>query len=1050
MKRTQSGNSSSSSAPKVQRRQSSLFQFFGSSSSNIASSSGAPALAVVAGKKASNPFSTGGGGVNFEQKVQSSFLALFLMGGTFPIMGRSDCIKVSLQSRRQGLQTDDAVVTFRGENQQEYKLLAQIKHKLTFTEKDEQAKEALEQAWVDFTSPGKFDPKNDRIVIITGALSQTLIDHLKPLFDWARTSENEKDFMNRFEENAGEKKKKLGSFRAIIQRIVKAEISDKQFWEFLKVLDILDYDLDHTSGKDEASIITQLSAHLVDRSQANSNRVWQEICAEVARFNSRAGVLTADNLSPSLKSQFIQRITPNSVWHMPTFDGNNFVGNQQYVDSIRIRFQNKQGENVVVPVYGLGGVGKSYLALKSVSSLMKNYKIVAWFNARSRASLHEQFFEFARDHSIYFEPSATAERKVEVVKNWFAKNPESLLVFDDAESYLAIKPFIPSGAHVLITSLNATSWTNGIFIEPMTKEDATHLFKQESDLAVDSEQDEDIKQLVEGLGSLPLAIAQAGAYVHATGITVQEYLRYYQQAKKRMLEDGTLRDKRGEHPSVYITFEMSFQKVGDSLPAARELLTYCSYLHQNTIPKALLAQITFDSMALNDQIAVLRQYSLIKSNTSFLGVHCVVQDVIQEKMVFENLNGEWMLKVSDLLNNAFLYDRNNRDALEGAKLLIPHMIRVKELAQQAGNCSHYQAPLGELLYKIGVFYLDYLYDAQTAEEYLKLAEPFLLVPDLVKRNNKYLLKAYSKNEKYDLAEQYAVKFEVGIETDVDVLCILGNHYLHLKPGADGHDKASSCFSKAYKIAESENNKDKMAMICHYRGTTCRYKGEMKRNIVSKGEREGWGERWIEDRRNESEVSFSESLGFYQQALSLKERIYAPNHPEVARTRHQMGVVYMRLNNYHRARGLFEEAVTSLKDFYGDEPRKNIANMLFSLGQACLGSGLLDQAEKAFEDSLDHLDRLPEQYANMENQVRRELEEVTTRKQSSIESFMSSSGQRVDAARAEASTFSGQPLIPSQPEMAGSEEASGLEPMVDDPFSESQGASISTLSQKKSQ
>ena len=57
------------------------------------------------GKQISNPFSTGGGGVNFETRVQASFVVLMLTGGFVPCF--RDCVikKIKLQGRYSGYDT---------------------------------------------------------------------------------------------------------------------------------------------------------------------------------------------------------------------------------------------------------------------------------------------------------------------------------------------------------------------------------------------------------------------------------------------------------------------------------------------------------------------------------------------------------------------------------------------------------------------------------------------------------------------------------------------------------------------------------------------------------------------------------------------------------------------------------------------------------------------------------------------------------------------------------------------------------------------------------
>lgn len=941
-------------------------------------------------KKVSNPFSTGGGGFQFEQKVQANFVALFLMGGIFPITRRDDCYKISVQSRRQGNQTDDVVVHFKGQDQQNYRLLAQIKHKLTFSDSDEQTKDALEQAWVDFNKAASFDRERDRIVFITGTLPQKLIDHLKPLFDWARCSEDENDFMARFNNNAKEKKKRLESIRTIIKKQSKTDISDLKLWEFIKVLDVLDYDYDSANGKDMTNILTQIKANLIDQSMDNTNRVWNQICSEVSKFNVQSGVFTKKTIAKDLLACFYKKSITTSLWHVPHFDTQNFVGNQKYLDDIAMSFANKKGESVMVPIFGLGGVGKTYLALKSVAALSENYALIVWFNASSKESLEAQFLDFARANTIHFEESSNTAAKIEKIRDWFVKNSDSLIIFDNAESYVLLKPFIPSKVHVLITSLNAKDWKSGILIYPMKEEDAIAVLKLEANIALsDEHQNENIKNLVILLGRLPLAVAQAGAYISAVDIHVAEYIGYYESEKKRMLEDGALHQKRDEHISVYITFNISITKVADSSQQAKDLLDYCAYLSTSNIPRKLLLKSqadSNDSLSFNEQIATLKKYSLLKSDATFVSIHCVVQDVLREKNISEGLNISWLFKILDLLNTSFRYSRNTKSALNEAKLLIPHMIRAKELAMASLEQSTYQTKLGELLYKIGVFYLDYLYDGMEAKKQLKLAGTFIKDPDLFRRNSKYLLKAYSKNKEFDEAQQLAKYFDYHIEEDIDTLCVLGNHCLRNNSNPSHFENAKACFDRGLMLANRDGDEEKIAMCCHYLGTLYRYKGDKQRNVANLAEQKDWGQGWQEKRTRESDEFFREAILYYKKSLAVKKRIYDPNHIEIARTELQLGSILLKASDLRNAKQHIQNALHSLLDFYGDELREDIADALSHLATACIKLGEMQHANTFLAKCLEHLTPNREKNVDKIVKIKQKMDEVTSLQRNSILRF----------------------------------------------------------------
>ncbi len=88
-------------------------------------------------KQLSNPFSSGGGGVNFETRVQASFVVLMVTGGFVACFPSCPIKKIKLQGKYAGYDTDDLIVFVeRPNDRQERKLLGQTKHFIKITEGD--------------------------------------------------------------------------------------------------------------------------------------------------------------------------------------------------------------------------------------------------------------------------------------------------------------------------------------------------------------------------------------------------------------------------------------------------------------------------------------------------------------------------------------------------------------------------------------------------------------------------------------------------------------------------------------------------------------------------------------------------------------------------------------------------------------------------------------------------------------------------------------------------------------------------------------------------
>lgn len=142
-------------------------------------------------KQLSNPFSTGGGGINFEIQVQALFVSLMLTGGFAPCLPCRPIHKIKLQGRYAGYETDDLIVfTANVDGSDEQKLFGQIKHSISITQGDVVFGDVIKAAWNDFNNPGVFTKGKDAIALLTGPLSATDIADVRTILEWARFSES--------------------------------------------------------------------------------------------------------------------------------------------------------------------------------------------------------------------------------------------------------------------------------------------------------------------------------------------------------------------------------------------------------------------------------------------------------------------------------------------------------------------------------------------------------------------------------------------------------------------------------------------------------------------------------------------------------------------------------------------------------------------------------------------------------------------------------------------------------------------------------------------
>ncbi|HBS5616012.1 TPA: hypothetical protein MAK18_005441, partial [Klebsiella pneumoniae] len=199
-------------------------------------------------KKQSNPFSTGGGGVNFETRVQAAFALSLLTKSCVPCLSNYMRAKeLKFQNKYDGVNTDDFVLTATDNSNNESKIFAQIKHEITISGSSNSVfAEVIHSAWADFKNVG-FKSERDSIALITGNLPKTDINNTLPLLEWAKFSSNSEDFIKKSQTQgftSEAKLERLGIFRDQLTHANNGvAISEEELWSFLKSFQILPFDL---------------------------------------------------------------------------------------------------------------------------------------------------------------------------------------------------------------------------------------------------------------------------------------------------------------------------------------------------------------------------------------------------------------------------------------------------------------------------------------------------------------------------------------------------------------------------------------------------------------------------------------------------------------------------------------------------------------------------------------------------------------------------------------------------------------------------------------
>src|SRR5216110_468896 len=105
-------------------------------------------------------------------------------------------------------------------------------------------------------------------------------------------------------------------------------------------------------------------------------------------------------------------------------------------------------------ISGLGGIGKTRLAVEYAYRYYREYQIVLWVRAESIDSLNSSYVQLATQLNL---PEKDAEEQkilIEAVKTWLNGHSKWLLILDNVDELDMLSPFLPTipGGHVLLTT----------------------------------------------------------------------------------------------------------------------------------------------------------------------------------------------------------------------------------------------------------------------------------------------------------------------------------------------------------------------------------------------------------------------------------------------------------------------------------------------------------------------------------------------------------------------------------------------------------------------
>jgi tetratricopeptide (TPR) repeat protein len=391
-------------------------------------------------------------------------------------------------------------------------------------------------------------------------------------------------------------------------------------------------------------------------------------------------------------------------------------------------------------ISGTGGIGKTQLTVEFAHQMIDSgrFSKVVWLNATSVVGdqLENEIRLLA--HSMHLETKQidTQTLLMQIYKI-LTILPNTLVIFDNALNYPAVAKYLPKvefNLAVLVTTRDGVLWSEqfqqlalDIFepneaLEFIRKVLPEHLYDREF-----------AGSLANQLGYFPLALSQATAYIKTRNISIEDYLKLYEQKKstKGKLLDNKALASDPHQETIWVTVQLALEKLKES--TATKILHLSAYLAPEVaIDCELLSAVDETTPMTDSAFAEIKSYSLMEEHLSdrHVKMHQLVQEILR---ISDNEAAELSIldQMSALIVNHFDKEGLPLVTEKRQTMLLPHIVCVLEYIKPhiSNNAERYRekvallhAGLGGIYFKQGQ-YKQQIDSMQKALEYYEAYKP---------------------------------------------------------------------------------------------------------------------------------------------------------------------------------------------------------------------------------------------------------------------------------------------------------------------------------------
>ena len=404
--------------------------------------------------------------------------------------------------------------------------------------------------------------------------------------------------------------------------------------------------------------------------QSDLKTTVSTITDDQARLTEDMGTLKMEHSQLDARVKALEngnfKITNAKIFQVPSRN-RCFCGRDRELEAIAAQLKYSQNACIHSAICGLGGVGKTSLAVEFLWQQKGEYPGgIFWISGENNDLFQRSVCEMARQIGTF---ENDFDNSLSSTLEWLGKREElwCLVVdnLDELEMSREMRKLLTghwkhvARGHIIITTRREVSEVGEdtgideqccIDLKCLTEEEGIYFLRKRT--GKDEGEDNDLRELVRELGGLPLALDQAGAYIRWVKQSVKEYVKKYRKQKLLLLKKKKaqlfVENTSPERLAVHTTWTLNFHHISH-ISKEMELgefpirfMQVCAFYGPDDIPYELVNEglkedcSSAEESGLWDQAAIvslLTNFSLFQRfESESFSVHRLVQEVIRSQI----------------------------------------------------------------------------------------------------------------------------------------------------------------------------------------------------------------------------------------------------------------------------------------------------------------------------------------------------------------------------------------------------------------------------------